>query len=267
MMLLNRRCCTRGATPLVLTLVLTLGCASLDPAGIDQARGALQQARTSEMVQSDSLDLREAERHFSAAEEGFMAGDDQEAVDHQAYLAAMYARVAVARGEALVTEEESVLYLEQARRETTGTAMAVDRAIRNAEALDARQTDRGLVLTLGGVLFGFDSDKLKPEAATSVARVAGFLIALDDREVLVEGYTDNVGKDGYNVALSKRRAESVVKSLVENGLAPNRAVADGYGAAFPVAPNDDDAGRAMNRRVEIIILERGVTAASARRGG
>lgn len=258
----NNRLALAGA----IGVALLLGCASLDSAGVDQARGALEQARTSEVVAEGSLDLREAERRFAAAEQGLEAGEDQAAIDHDAYMAAMYARVAVANGEARVAESESSVYLRQARRETYGTAVAVDRAIRNAEALEARQTDRGLVLTLGGVLFGFDSDELKPEANASVARVAGFLIALDDRDVLVEGYTDNAGKDTYNVELSKRRAENVLKSLVENGVAPSRAVADGYGSAFPVAPNDDDDGRAMNRRVEIIILERGVSAAAARRG-
>lgn len=262
----NRSWVAAAVATVALVCLFASGCTTLDPAGVDQARGALEQARNSEVVLESSLDLREAERRFSTAEQALAKGADQETIDHQAYMAAMYARVAVAHGEARVTQEESAAYLRQARLETLGTAVAVDRAIRNAEALEARQTDRGLVLTLGGVLFGFDSDTLKPEATASVARVAGFLIALDDREVLVEGYTDDVGKDQYNVALSQRRAESVLKSLVENGVARSRVVADGYGSAFPVAPNDDAEGRAMNRRVEIIILERGVTAASARRG-
>ena len=139
--------------------------------------------------------------------------------------------------------------------------------MRRASALDAEQTERGLVLTLGGVLFGFDSAELKPEAELSLARIAGFLIAAEDREVLVEGFTDNVGTEEYNLELSKQRAEAVTATLVENRVAPSRILAAGFGPAYSVASNDEDEGRALNRRVEIIILDPGLSAAQARRGG
>ncbi len=121
------------------------------------------------------------------------------------------------------------------------------------------------MLTLGGVQFAFDSAELKPEAQLSVARVAGFLIAADNREILVEGYTDDVGEKDYNLNLSKHRAESVRDALAANRISTSRILADGFGAAFPVASNETEEGRQTNRRVEIVILEAGQAAAEFRR--
>ena len=116
------------------------------------------------------------------------------------------------------------------------TRGAVEAAIRNAAALDAEQTERGLVLTLGGVLFEFDSAELKAEAEVSVARVAGFLIALEDRQAIIEGYTDDVGERDYNIGLSTQRAESVRAALVNSGVDAGRIAADGYGPDHPSRP-------------------------------
>jgi outer membrane protein OmpA-like peptidoglycan-associated protein len=125
--------------------------------------------------------------------------------------------------------------------------------------------DRGLVLTLGGVLFGFDSDDLTEEARLSVARVAGFLIALGNREALIEGHADSSGLAAHNLELSKRRADSILRALVEFGVEQDRLVAEGYGSLFPVADNSTPEGREQNRRVEIVILNPGLSAGEARR--
>jgi len=84
---------------------------------------------------------------------------------------------------------------------------------------------------------------------------------LDDRNVLIEGHTDNVGSDKYNLELSGRRADSVRNALVELDIDASRIQSAGLGSSIPVASNDDDAGRAKNRRVEIIILDPGMRAA------
>jgi len=131
--------------------------------------------------------------------------------------------------------------------------------------VDAKQTGRGLVLTLGGVLFDFNSAELKPEGRLSAARVAGFLIALDNRDAVIEGHADNTGDADYNVKLSLRRAESIRNALVEFGVSEDRMVAEGYGANFPIASNDIEEGRAQNRRVEIVILRVGLSASEAHR--
>jgi outer membrane protein OmpA-like peptidoglycan-associated protein len=248
-------------------IVLASGCISLDATPVEQARAAVESARSEANIEAGSLDLEQAERHLALAEEALESGGFQVKVDHEAYMAVTYARVAQVQGEAHLAREETSAYLARARGETTRTRMQVESAIRFARALDAQQTERGLVLTLGGVQFAFDSADLKPEAQLSVARVAGFLIASDNREVLVEGYTDNIGEEDYNLDLSKRRAESVRDALIENRISMTRILADGFGAAFPLASNEDEEGRQTNRRVEIVILEPGQAAADFRRSG
>jgi outer membrane protein OmpA-like peptidoglycan-associated protein len=155
--------------------------------------------------------------------------------------------------------------LTDARANTATTRFAVEVAIRNARTVDAEQTVRGLVLTLGGVLFAFNSADLTPEARLSVARVSGFLIALDQRDAIVEGHADNRGAAEYNVELSKRRADSIRSALIEFGVEEARMVSEGYGSQFPVASNDTAEGREQNRRVEIVILKQGLTAQEAHR--
>lgn len=250
-----------GAT----ALALALGCATPDPTAVRRAEGDLEAASESPLVREDSVYLQEASRRLERAKGELEVSGDQAFIDHEARMAGMYAMVAVARAEAEAAEKKTRDYLSGARAQTRSTRQAVEQAIRNAEALDAQRTVRGLVLTLGGVQFGLDSAELKPAAEIAVARVAGFLIALQDREVLVEGHTDSTGSDAYNVELSRRRAEAVRDALIEGRIAPSRILAEGYGSAYPVADNDTEQGRAKNRRVEIVILEPGQSAAEARR--
>ena len=246
-------------------LVVAGGCATPDSSSIQAARGKLEAARQGGLVESDSLDFQEAERHLAEAERLLDDREDQELIDHEAEMAGLYSRVAVARSEAIAAQHEASGYLSQARVDTATTRVAVELAIRNARSVDAQQTERGLVLTLGGVLFSFDSADLTPEARLSVARVAGFLIALGDRDAVVEGHADNRGDTEYNVELSARRAESILGALIGSGVAEGRLVAEGYGSHYPVASNDTDAGRERNRRVEIVILRPGLTAEAAHR--
>lgn len=122
--------------------------------------------------------------------------------------------------------------------------------------LEARPTDRGLVLTLGSdVLFGLDEYVLREGAQRTIGRIAEFLSEYEDRKVLVEGFTDSTGARDYNLQLSERRAESVRDALIERGVDAARISTRGYGLDFPVATNDTQAGRQLNRRVEVIISE------------
>jgi len=185
-----------------LLLACVAGCAKLDPASVERARASVQSAKQDPNIdQGRSVHFAEAERHLALAETELDKNKRQVDVDHEAYLADTHAKIAMTEAAARRDGETASGLLEQARLDTADTGRVVEAAIRRAEALEARQTDRGLVLTLGGVLFEFDSAELKPEAQISVARVAGFLIALDDRQVLVEGHTDNVGADEYNLEL------------------------------------------------------------------
>lgn len=246
-------------------LVLASGCATLDSSSVDQARGELEAARQGGLVDSDSLDFREAERHFAEAESLLQSRGQQELIDHEAEMAGLYAQVAVRRTEAIAARLEAASYMNRARASTMTTRVAVEIAIENARSVDAKQTGRGLVLTLGGVLFASDSHELTSEARLSVARVAGFLIALGDRDALVEGHADNTGAADHNLELSKERANSIRVALVESGVGQDRLVSEGYGALFPVADNSTREGRERNRRVEIVILKPGLSVDEARR--
>jgi outer membrane protein OmpA-like peptidoglycan-associated protein len=124
---------------------------------------------------------------------------------------------------------------------------------RQIDVLQAKQTDRGLVLTLGDVLFTTGRADLKPGAAGNLDKLVAFLNKYPDRSVTIQGYTDSVGSEDYNQRLSERRADSVKSYLAEQGISSMRLSALGKGRSNPVADNDSAAGRQQNRRVEVII--------------
>jgi outer membrane protein OmpA-like peptidoglycan-associated protein len=124
---------------------------------------------------------------------------------------------------------------------------------RQIDVLQAKPTDRGLVLTLGDVLFTSGRADLKPGAAGNLNKLVAFLDKYPDRSVTIQGYTDSVGSEDYNQRLSERRADSVKSYLAEQGISSIRLSALGKGRRDPVADNDSAAGRQQNRRVEVII--------------
>jgi outer membrane protein OmpA-like peptidoglycan-associated protein len=124
-------------------------------------------------------------------------------------------------------------------------------ALKNS--LNAKQTERGTLVTFGDVLFDYNRAELKPNGLTNVNSLAQFLQQNPDRKVIVEGYTDSTGSASYNQSLSERRADSVRMALVRMGVDPARIVAQGYGKEYPVADNTSNSGRAQNRRVEVTI--------------
>lgn len=120
-------------------------------------------------------------------------------------------------------------------------------------ALQAQQTERGMVLTLGDVLFDTGRAELKSGAFSTVDRLATFLRENPERRVAIEGHTDSVGSDSFNLSLSQRRADAVRAALVSRGIDGTRITATGMGEAAPVANNSTAEGRQRNRRVEVII--------------
>ncbi len=121
--------------------------------------------------------------------------------------------------------------------------------------LNAKKTDRGLVITLGDVLFDTNKTELKAGGARNVEKLVAFLNQYPQRKAVVEGFTDSVGSDSSNQALSSRRADSVRMAIVGMGVGSERITAHGYGEAHPVASNDSAEGRQLNRRVEIILSD------------
>ncbi|OZC02686.1 OmpA family protein [Rubricoccus marinus] len=142
---------------------------------------------------------------------------------------------------------------ERARQEAAAALARAQELASRISELEAAQTERGLVLTLGDVLFDVGKAELKPGSYRAVEQLVQFLNEYPQRRVLIEGFTDSSGSDDTNLALSQRRADAVQRALVERGIAANRVATRGYGEAFPRATNDNPAGRQLNRRVEVII--------------
>jgi OmpA-OmpF porin, OOP family len=158
---------------------------------------------------------------------------------------------ASARGAA---QRQTVLTEARARE-----SQASERRVESLEAqladLKVKKTERGLVLTLGDVLFDTGQATLKSDAQGTLDRLATALRENSGRKVLIEGHTDSVGSDVSNQGLSERRAQSVQTALSERGVARNQISALGKGENFPVATNDSAEGRQSNRRVELIFTE------------
>lgn len=165
--------------------------------------------------------------------------------------------------------EMARLRAEEDRRAAELARMEADRARRDAEEarrsmadlqvmlveLQAKQTERGLVLTIGDVLFEVDRAELKPGAARQLDKVVAALRDRPDLTLVIEGHTDSTGASGYNIDLSERRAAAVRQYLVGNGIASNRLRSRGLGEDYPVASNSDPSGRQQNRRVEIVLQD------------
>ena len=158
-----------------------------------------------------------------------------------------------------LTAEQRAAQQQAAAAAAQAQANAAQDRVRALEAqlrdMEAQQTERGLLVTLGDVLFAFNKAELSAQAAPRLDKLANFLKQFPDRKLLIEGYTDSVGGDSYNQSLSERRAQSVRDALVQRGVDSSRITALGYGKAHPVADNASPEGRAMNRRVEIIITD------------
>ena len=123
--------------------------------------------------------------------------------------------------------------------------------------LQAKKTERGMIITIGDVLFATNQATLTPNGVATVRKLAEVLVQNPERTVLVEGFTDSTGSDAYNQALSERRAGSVRDALLGMGVARDRVAARGYGKAHPVASNDTASSRQLNRRVEIVLSNEG----------
>jgi outer membrane protein OmpA-like peptidoglycan-associated protein len=155
-------------------------------------------------------------------------------------------------------ERESLRSAEQAgdaRRAADASQLRADSLEAQLADLKVKKTERGLVLTLGDVLFDTNQSTLKSGAYGTIDRLATALREKSGRKVLIEGHTDNVGANDSNQELSLRRARSVQSALAQRGVAGDQITAIGKGEDFPIATNDDESGRQSNRRVELIFSE------------
>lgn len=198
--------------------------AEAEIAGAGQQRDQLRLAQRTQEADQAKLAAQEAQRQAQAAQS-------------QAQAAQMQATNA-----------------EAATRDAQARAAQLEAQLAD---LAAKKTERGMVVTLGDVLFGTDQSRLTPEGMRTARKLADVLANNPQRTVLIEGFTDSTGSSGHNLELSQRRAEAVRNALTEMGIARERIAARGYGAAYPVAGNDSATERALNRRVEIVLSEEG----------
>jgi outer membrane protein OmpA-like peptidoglycan-associated protein len=235
---------------------------------LENARSAVRSAEADPNVATyAALDMHTARKELDAAEAA-AAAHDEKGIDQPAYLAAQTAHLAQLKASAKANDarvaagkaERDQIQL-SARTKEVGSALqkaanadAQTAAVQaELDALKAKPTDRGLVLTLGDVLFDTGKADLNPGASRNLDQLVVFLTDHPERRVEIDGYTDNVGTDSYNLNLSERRADTVKSVLVNRGIDSTRIVVRGYGKDFGVASNVDSGGRQLNRRVEIVI--------------
>jgi outer membrane protein OmpA-like peptidoglycan-associated protein len=275
-------------------LAVATGCSRLpervEP--VEQARASIAEVSREPLAGRVAAEQIEAAREaLASADEAYEDGEPLTLIEHRAYVAQRYAdisrelvseaqaRAEVDRGEVernrIIAEsrereaEAARRAAEQATRELEVQARAAEEQARAAEAardrasglereleeLQAQDTDRGLVLTLGDVLFDTGQADLKPGAMTTVDRLAQFMADYPERSVRVEGHTDSAGSDATNQQLSERRAAAVRDALLARGVDASRVEAVGYGETRPVATNDTPAGRQQNRRIEVVLSD------------
>lgn len=239
--------------PAFLAMSIGLAACSTQPnANLEQARSdfsALQSDPRS--VKLAALETKDAQEWLDKTEKAFLDGKKEKQVDQLAYLTSQ--RIELAKQTIALRTTEGELKNVSTQR-TQALLEAREAEIRKLqESLNAKQTDRGTLVTFGDVLFDFDKAELKSSAYPNVTKLAQFLQQNPERKVLVEGYTDSVGAAAYNLGLSERRANAVRTALVRAGVDPLRVIAQGHGKEFPVADNASESGRAQNRRVEVTI--------------
>jgi len=266
-----------------LTLALCACVGAPQPnAALESAHAAVQAAESDPNVSKyAALDLEAAKKDLAIADDAALHHKD-EAIAQPAYMAAQNARLAqmhaatkaddarVAAGQAerdqilLAARNREVQTVAGQRDQATQQAalaneqatMANEQAARlqaEVDQLKATPTPRGLVLTLGDVLFDTGRAELNPGASRKLDQLAQFLSEHKDRRVQIDGFTDSVGTAAYNEDLSRRRADAVKSALLVRGIDASRIGTEGYGKSYPVADNNDSGGRQLNRRVEVVI--------------
>src|SRR5271156_4560818 len=223
---------------------------------ITYARGAVQDAEDARVST-----LRKIQEEKERQQQ--LAVEQSQNAEQQAQLAAQQEALQRAQAEAQRAQAEAAAANARAAQVAAehSAAQATDQAEQMRERLKAQlnqvlqtqETARGLIVNLSDVLFDTAKYTLKPDAREKLAKVSGILLAYPGLKVQVEGYTDNVGGDQYNLTLSQQRGDAVRAYLVSQGVSPDNITATGYGMSNPVADNATSAGRAQNRRVNLVV--------------
>jgi outer membrane protein OmpA-like peptidoglycan-associated protein len=227
--------------------------ALLKKAETAQASKKYSERRTVAQTARDAVQALEEARH-----EAVTAHMTAEEKTRQDTLTAQAAEEARQRMAAAQTESERAIAAAAATAATAASAQAhaqarADLLARLNRALPTTDTPNGLVAQIAGVQFAKGAATLSASARESLARFSGIVLSYPDMRFLVEGHTDNTGQEATNVALSLKRAITVRDYLIAQGVAASTIDVKGAGSASPVADNTLAAGRASNRRVEIIM--------------
>ena len=210
-------------------------------------------ARRSVALSNEAINISKA--HLESLElEADLARRRAEMAEVEAQAQAAEARAQAAREEAERLAVEASVLAEKTNSlqvETSKLRGQLQGAL--STVAETRNSARGYVVSLPDILFGFNQADLKPEAAVVLAKLAGILLIVSDLTVEVEGHTDSIGSREYNMGLSLRRAESVLDFMSGQGIPSSRLSAKGLGPDRPIASNDTEEGRSLNRRVEIVI--------------
>lgn len=233
-------------------------------AALAAAQSADREHKSAEVMHQSYLARRDADVGEAMIQEATArnAMSEAQAQRERVLLEARERDAAAARQQALQAQQaaqqaqdaqlQAQLQAQQSAQQAQAAQQQALEEQQQLEAMKAKQTDRGMVLTLGNVLFDTGGDTLKPGADEMISRLSQFMQNHPDLKVRIEGYTDSVGSDSYNESLSRRRAQAVAMALESQGVSADRIQAVGRGKSEPVASNDTSAGRQLNRRVEII---------------
>lgn len=237
--------------------IMLSACGTTTTEQLDQARAAYERAENDpEVSRSAPGELRQSRDELSAAEQLAESRESETLIDHRAYLAELYALIAAEHAQTSRLQqdiEEMEERREQIERERR--AAEADQLRQQLEEMEAEETERGMVLTLGDVLFETGQADMGEAGLSTVGRLADLMEEHPNRRVRIEGHTDSVGDPDFNQRLSERRAQSVRNALIEEGISGERIEIRGYGENYPVATNDTPENRQRNRRVEVIISD------------
>jgi len=254
-------------TPLGAGLTLLAACATAPPHStvLDEARTEVSALAADPLAQQAAgADLQSARGALQQAEAAQQQKQPIEDVNSLAYIAlrdaqAGKARVAEAQAHQEITraqsEREKIL-LASREQQVQSTKAQLSETQRQLADLKAKQTDRGMVVTMGDVLFDTGQANLKPGAELTVERLAQFLVSNPQTKVRIEGFTDSTGSEEFNELLSQRRADAVANALRQQDVPTSQMQTIGRGEEFPVASNSTAAGRQQNRRVEIVFSDK-----------
>jgi outer membrane protein OmpA-like peptidoglycan-associated protein len=231
-----------------------------DPMVLEAREAYLSAEKDSQVVKMAPIALEEAKESLEDTERLAQKGASKEELEHSVYMTKQ--RILIAKQKAKLNaaeqavenahEERRDLLIEARKREADIAKRRAEKLSKQIEELGARKTDRGVVLTLGDVLFAVDKSELSSAGLRVADKVHTFLTNYPKYKVLIEGHTDNTGSEQYNQVLSERRANAVRDALVNRGTSINRILTKGYGELRPIEDNSTYEGRRQNRRVEIV---------------